>query len=290
MSPDLLSFTKVRELPFPTIRTFSALGSTNDHALGLVRNSDVLCPVLIVTQEQTSGRGRRQNQWWSSRQSLTFSIVFKREAFAADRNNAQAVLQESEQDRIGVSSQLIPLLVAQTICQTIEELELALKVPVQIKWPNDLLLGGEKFAGILVESVFNSNARYFVIGIGINVNQSLADKQVQSKLIPVHSFTSLKASTVECLAIDQTQLLVNLCLKLQKAFLISPPTDRQLVAQVNRNLAYLNEKVALGVPSGENVEGVLLGIDQKGGVILREGQKSNVERPFYSGTLRRVLN
>lgn len=105
---------------------------------------------LVIAEEQTAGRGR-QGRTWHSRagENLTFSFVLR---------------PPLPDDKLGVIPLLAGLAAARGVARVVG------LSPV-CKWPNDLLLNGRKFCGILAEStpgVFRS----VVVGIGMNVNQT----------------------------------------------------------------------------------------------------------------------
>jgi BirA family biotin operon repressor/biotin-[acetyl-CoA-carboxylase] ligase len=152
------------------------LGSTNDRAAELARllASDEL-PALIVARRQTAGRGRGRNAWWSAEGALTFSLLFEPAAFGIG----------------SVNWPQLSLATAVALCDVIElrigfgELSRAADCGLRnedgtphsrlgIKWPNDVMIGGGKVAGILVESPGGRPPAKdrLIIGIGVNVNNS----------------------------------------------------------------------------------------------------------------------
>ena len=107
---------------------------------------------MIITDNQTGGRGQRGNDWESQPgQNLTFSVgIFDLE------------LPITEQFRLHFVAAL-------ALVKTINEKTLA---KATIKWPNDIFIGNKKVAGILIENIIKKNEIYScVIGVGLNVNQ-----------------------------------------------------------------------------------------------------------------------
>jgi len=100
--------------------------------------------LVFVAEEQVSGRGRRGAEWFSPPgESLAFSVL----------------LRPAEPKAFWYRLSLVAGL---AVAETLEKF-----VPlVEIKWPNDVLIGGKKIAGILVEA----GKDFVVVGIGINVN------------------------------------------------------------------------------------------------------------------------
>ncbi|MCA9262104.1 MAG: biotin--[acetyl-CoA-carboxylase] ligase [Planctomycetales bacterium] len=132
------------------------VASTNNLALQTAARYDGPLPLLIVTEQQTGGRGRGSNTWWSSQGALTFSVMLDAGPLALPvRCWPQASLAT------GLS-----------VCEAVEHF----LRPAQagVKWPNDVWVGGRKLCGILVEAPPDASER-LVLGIGINVNNSALD-------------------------------------------------------------------------------------------------------------------
>jgi len=101
---------------------------------------------VLVAREQTAGRGRRGRSWLSAPgDSLTFSLLWRYSA--------------------ATSLAGLSLAVGVALARALEQLPLA---GLSLKWPNDLLLGEGKLAGVLIE-VVPSDAQAVVIGIGLNL-------------------------------------------------------------------------------------------------------------------------
>ena len=126
--------------------------STNDHAAKLVTEQSVLDGTVIITDNQTSGKGQRGNAWEAQpRQNLTFSIIFKPK-FLLPQNNFRL-------------NPTISLAVA-------DFLSLYLDSGISIKWPNDIYFHDSKIGGILIENSVHQNLiTHSIAGIGLNVNQ-----------------------------------------------------------------------------------------------------------------------
>ena len=132
------------------VETVASIGSTNT---ALLERLALLAPRhVLLAHEQTAGRGRAGRGWLSSAQdSLTFSLAWH--------------FRRSMQELVG-----LPLAVGVAIAEALAHFQ----VEVTLKWPNDVLRGGKKLAGILIETSAPPDARdggsWAVIGIGINVN------------------------------------------------------------------------------------------------------------------------
>ena len=152
----LFDLPRIRSSPFlVTVEHCAEIGSTSDRALELARQEKLVLPLLVLADRQTGGRGRGSNQWWGAEGSLTFSLLL-------------------DARKLNIASEAWPVLSLSTglaICEALEDL-----VPggdFGVKWPNDVYCAGRKLCGILIESPSASAGRV-VVGVGVNVNNSLA--------------------------------------------------------------------------------------------------------------------
>jgi BirA family biotin operon repressor/biotin-[acetyl-CoA-carboxylase] ligase len=128
------------------VEVVAETGSTNADLLA--RAATLQFPLLLVAENQTAGRGRAGRSWLSSAGgSLTFSLAWH--------------FDGGPQRLAG-----LPLAVGVALAETLARLG----VPVQLKWPNDLLKDGNKLAGILIETqAASAGGTWTVIGIGLNL-------------------------------------------------------------------------------------------------------------------------
>jgi BirA family biotin operon repressor/biotin-[acetyl-CoA-carboxylase] ligase len=152
------------------IQVFEQTTSTNDVVEKLARDG-VKEGVVVYAESQTKGRGRLGRVWQSpTRKGLWFSILL--------RPNLRP--QETTQLTVISATAL------RRAIKTVTDLT------VDIKWPNDLLIGGKKVVGILTEmSAEVDRVRYIIIGIGVDVNQDAAEFPEELSKIA----TSLKLET-----------------------------------------------------------------------------------------------
>ena len=139
-------------------------GSTNDAILQVATaNSDE--GLVLFAEHQTAGRGQRGNRWESAAgKGLWFSILLRPKIEINDSARLTIWAIETISDAIRTELSLEP----------------------SIKLPNDIQLQGRKVAGVLVEMRAQENAPHLaIVGIGINVNQSMEDfpPELQSRAI-----------------------------------------------------------------------------------------------------------
>lgn len=133
----------VPALPGFTVEVLPQLDSTNTELMRRAR-AGRLEPVLLVAEEQTAGRGRLGRQWNSGARPgdvLMFSLGLP--------------LQMIDWSGLSLAAGL-------SVVQSLHP-------DLQLKWPNDVWLGDRKLAGILIETTQVHDARYAVIGAGINI-------------------------------------------------------------------------------------------------------------------------
>jgi BirA family transcriptional regulator, biotin operon repressor / biotin---[acetyl-CoA-carboxylase] ligase len=129
---------------------FDRLGSTNDEAKALARGG-AGDGTLVWAREQTSGRGRRGRRWVSPAGNLYLSLIARPGAPPA------AAAQLGFVTALGLGDALVELA--------------GPALPLAYKWPNDMLVGGRKLAGILLESETGTDGTvdFVIAGIGVNI-------------------------------------------------------------------------------------------------------------------------
>lgn len=150
-----------------SIITFEEVTSTNEIALQAGK-TDGLSGTVYVADRQTAGRGRRGRTWESSKtQNLYFSLLLCPKV-AADR------------------APMLTLIMAYALAKAIREL--TGEATAQIKWPNDIVIGGKKVAGILTEMGFREDKSYYVvIGVGVNLGKQEFGEELSDKATDIET-------------------------------------------------------------------------------------------------------
>jgi BirA family biotin operon repressor/biotin-[acetyl-CoA-carboxylase] ligase len=135
-----------------------SVDSTNNYLKQLVISEKPNEGTVVIAQEQTAGRGQRENYWESNKgENIIMSFVVY--PFFLNASN-QFML-----------SKIVALGVVDFLKNYIDE--------VKIKWPNDIYIKENKIAGILIENTLLGNKiSSSVVGIGININQYNFDKSI----------------------------------------------------------------------------------------------------------------
>jgi len=136
-----------------------AIDSTNSYIKKLSNEIAIESYTVVVAKHQTKGRGQLGTSWLSDKgKNLTFSILIKFNDF---------IVQNQFYLSMAVSLGVLA------------SIKKGISSPLKIKWPNDILSGNHKVAGILIENVLSGNfIKQSVIGIGLNVHQQVFTKSI----------------------------------------------------------------------------------------------------------------
>ena len=216
------------------------VGSTNDVILDLAGRGAPHGTVCLA-DEQSAGRGRRGYGWFSPPGCGIWASVLLRPR---------------------LSAALAPPLTLCTAAAVARVLEAATGVAVQIKWPNDLLMGDRKVAGILAETrVVAGDEPVIVVGMGINVNhpRDLFPDEISD------SATSLRIESGGPVAREDLFLAIMSSFETAYGdYLASGPAS--MLAEVDARLAWRGRTVEADSPAG--AAGRVSRVDEEGGLVL----------------------
>jgi BirA family biotin operon repressor/biotin-[acetyl-CoA-carboxylase] ligase len=212
-------------------------GSTNQDLLALAASDQHPEFFTLITDFQSAGRGRLDRKWQAAPGSSVMASVLLRPSL---KNEAA----------IGWLS----LMMAEAIKTALAEVGIESK----IKWPNDVLVKGQKISGILAEA--NSDLSAVVVGFGINVNQSAQE-------LPTGSATSLLVEGATSL--DRDSLLAQTLSSFQQLYLDfvkagGDALSSGLRARIIESSATIGELVEVLFPDDSSVVGEAIGIDESG--------------------------
>jgi BirA family biotin operon repressor/biotin-[acetyl-CoA-carboxylase] ligase len=144
-SRDQYDLERIRqELTPAKVLHADSITSTNDWARREVESGAIEAPALLLADRQSAGRGRGANTWWSVDGNVFLTFILPQNAHLA----------------LG----LVPLLAGLAVRRALVRLTGC--DAIDLKWPNDLVAGGRKIAGLLCERL----RRFDLVGVGINVN------------------------------------------------------------------------------------------------------------------------
>jgi len=244
----------------PAVHLFAAIGSTSDVARELGA-AGAPAGTLVLAEEQTAGRGRGGRVWASAPGvGLWFSIVARPPTEA--------------------SLATLPLHVGLAVARTLDAWATR---PVQVKWPNDLVLSGRKMGGVLCEGAWSGGRlNHVVIGIGLNLLQDPSDfpADLRDSATSLRSCADRPISRFEVAA----SLLGNLA-----GILSGAPVDGEEVARgLSERDALRDTPVEVREPETGTllIRGRAAGIATDGALMVRDGDQLV---PVRSGTVRPVL-
>ena len=233
----------VPDLRFGDVRWLRETDSTNSRLLEDAR-AGVPEGRVLVADHQTAGKGRLDRRWVTPPGSaLTFSVLLA-------------------PDRVPVGRwPWLPLLVGIAVA---EGLRRVTGVEPVLKWPNDVLVGDRKVAGILLERVETPRGDFAVVGVGVNASLT-ADE------LPVPTATSLLLEGAT--TTDRTVVLRELLRSLE-ALYVQWRADHGdaslgLHSSYVRRCGTLGRTVRVELPTGEHVRGEAAGIDGDGRLEVR---------------------
>lgn len=232
-----------------TIFAYPTIGSTNDEAKRLAAEG---APegTLVIAEEQTAGRGRLGRRWLApAGTALLFSLVLR---------------PPLPPDRAAQVTMAVALGAAEAI-------EAETGLPVQLKWPNDLLIRGRKAGGLLTEtSVVGDRLEWVVVGLGLNVNLDFTAPGLEA-LAGQATSLSLELG----LPVDRVRLLQALLLHAE-AHLALVYKGHSLHHATNKRLAYRGEPVVVEAPSGR-LTGTIVEVDARGWLRLQQADGTMAE-------------
>ncbi len=227
-------------------------GSTNTDAMAAARNGAVQGSVFFA-DEQTAGRGRGDHRWQSKAGEGLYVSVVMRPSLSPSH------------------LPLIPLVAGLAAAEAVRKLA---GIAIDLRWPNDLLIGARKVGGILVESKTEAAGLSFVvIGVGINVHQRDFD--------PAHSTPATSLDTAIGRSVSRQALLVALLKSLEREILLlsKAETANGILGRVEQASTWLKGRrvtvhgpqECAGVTAGLNAQGFLLVRTDTGLVTVQTG-------------------
>lgn len=217
-----------------SILTFDTLDSTNSY---LKRNGKYLDHFTVVqANHQEQGKGRLGRSWKDQGNSLLFSILLK---------------EKIEPERVP----LLSLLAGASVVLTLEHYGLT---PL-VKWPNDTLVSEKKISGILTEAVSEGENIFYIVGIGINLNQKEFEGELSQKATSLFLLTKKEYDKEEVLTV-----LLSYFTPLYQDYI----QGGKKFLTVVKSHSYLDQKEVSLDYYGEHIHGTVIDITDKGTLLL----------------------
>jgi len=219
------------------------LASTMDEAVSEARKGTIEGTVLL-TDEQTAGRGRFERQWFSGPGDLMFSVVFY------------------------PTSKELPFISVLTALAIVRTIERETELLPNIKWPNDIFVNGKKICGLLVENMTKGNSiGYSIVGIGLNVGLNVKLYPEISDIATSITMESNSDASAASLFKGIIEELDNLYLALKDGY--SP------IEEWKQYLSMLGQNVEISF-NDEIVSGLADGVDEFGHLIVRTSNDKTI--------------
>lgn len=243
------------------IEVHAELSSTNTAALEMAGNGDA-DGLVVLADYQTGGRGRLGRNWHSPRRAsvLCSVLLLVRDEPALATGAGMQPDKAPTTDQAGIGGRLT-LLSGVSACVAVRQ---ATEITPSIKWPNDVLVGGRKVGGILIESrALGGGVRAWAIGIGINCHQQVG--HFPPELHGAASSLDLAASHPINRTAVARELLRALDARLADT---GPPSDQELHDEWGRYAEPVGQRVRLRC-DGREYAGQTLAVEPHGGLIVQ---------------------
>ncbi|MGQ9706709.1 MAG: biotin--[acetyl-CoA-carboxylase] ligase [bacterium] len=236
------------------IYLFDVIGSTNDFLFGLAQKG---CSdgTVVITDKQTSGRGRFGRRWFSPKGGgIWMSFLIK----GVNINNG---------------SPLLSLSIAIGVCDAIKSIY---KIDLSIKWPNDITYKKKKLVGILLEQgICNDGEGFIVCGIGINTDFTTVKvpDDIRESVISLNEIVDR--------FVDRNILISEILNNLE--FIIDRFKDNSLDLKslLFGKDCFIGSDI-IWSDSGKFIEGEIIGFREDGALIVNSG---GVEHYLLSGSI-----
>jgi BirA family biotin operon repressor/biotin-[acetyl-CoA-carboxylase] ligase len=221
--------------------------STQNIAISLAEENPNPHGIVIIAEQQKSGRGRQKRKWFSPKGGIWLSVILKPHIPTAQIT-------------------LLPFAAALAVHDAIKK---STELNAKIRWPNDVTISGKKVAGILIDiSTEAEQVNYAVIGIGINANvDSSVISSCLENSITVTSISDELGHNTSMLGLTRELLerLEYYYLELERR---GPCT---IIEKWKKNSDILGRKVAVVQNNNKIIQGIAADINDDGSLLLRTG-------------------
>jgi BirA family biotin operon repressor/biotin-[acetyl-CoA-carboxylase] ligase len=226
------------KIPGVEVRRVASCGSTNSV---LLQEPLPASPVLLATDEQTAGRGRRGRRWHSAPGAgIAFSLARR--------------IRRPTRELAGLS-----LVAGVAATRALRALGLA---QAELKWPNDLVAGGGKLGGILVETRAASGETLAVFGIGINCRGAAGlERRLRRRIACIDQFIP---------SFDENSLIERIAVALMQALdAFEAHGLAALKGEWEAMHAHAGQRLKVRLADGRSVTGIAAGLAEDGALSLR---------------------
>jgi BirA family biotin operon repressor/biotin-[acetyl-CoA-carboxylase] ligase len=228
---------------------FDSIDSTQNFAIKIASNSKENGTV-VISQRQTSGRGRLGRKWLSPPGGIWLSIVLH--------------------PKFDISmSTLFPIAASLALSNAIEK---TLKKESKVKWPNDVTIKGKKVAGILIDASIESNKiENLVLGVGINykVNASQLEKSLKN----TENFYGVSSLIENSDSESPVLFIKKFFYELERIFeLIEKGYGKIIINNWTKKSSTIGKNVSVSITDGK-IKGKAIRLDDDGALIVKENNQ-----------------
>lgn len=242
--PDLLDPNRIeRALPGMRVDYFPLIDSTNTRMM-LDGRRGAIAGRLYLAEFQYGGRGRRGRTWLSP--------------YARNLSMSLGGATSRPLSELGGLS----IVVGVALASALEDLGVT---GVELKWPNDILVDGRKLCGILVELLQRDQTSEYVVGIGVNVNLSDAERHQINQ--PVTDLRSL------CNEHNRTDLVIRLIQTVSQYLALFDQEGFAVFVDAFNALHKFHRQSCEIIQGADVFHGVVTGIGEQGELILDDQQR-----------------
>ena len=237
------------------IYKIDAISSTNEYLKQLYLKKNIYDNFLIITNNQTEGKGQGSSYWESEpKKNLTLSIY-----------------KDLKKNKLK-NPFIINLIISISIIETLKKYNLP---NLKIKWPNDILSASKKISGILIENFFQREFLISsIIGIGLNVNQ-ISFKKAKNAI----SIASIKKKKI-----DLTEVLNILTKKISLKFHEIDNLKINDLINEYESLLFKRDKFSKFNINNKIIDGRILGVNQSGKLKVKIGNE--IIREYNSSEIK----
>lgn len=201
---------------------------------------------IVIAEELKRGRGRMGRQWIASKGGLWLSLLLKPKTMTY--------------------LHLLSLAIAIAVAQAIREL---FNIEAKVKWPNDVLINEKKVSGILIEgSIEADTIHYIVVGIGINVNNTLTNELTEIA-------TTLK--NVVGSDVPRIPLALNLFKNIDMVYAMIKNNKIKEIVKTWKNYSSTINRYVKAITLTEEIEGLAQDIDYDGALIIKTNSGKTIK-------------
>lgn len=239
--------------PFKIAILLESVSSTMDVAFKLAKLGER--NIVILANNQWAGRGKDYRVWFSDDKSLSFSIIIDGKGL---KKKPLTTILASVLVRRGIMSHLA--------------------IPINLKWPNDIIFKGKKLGGILGENFDD----FIIVGVGINVN---------TINFPSYLPEAISLRQILGKEIDKMAIFTNIINEFSTNYDLLLEGDELLIKEWKKACIMLGERIKF--KNYNNIlEGIISDVSEDGAlVIITDGQKKKIystDELILEGNLRNI--